>query len=147
MSEPKKLGRPTKYDPSYVQKVQQVCLLGGTDEQIADFFEVSVSTIHNWYKEHPEFLQSIKLSKLQADVEVARTLYSKARAGDTVASIFWLKNRQPRSWRDQQNIDAKLSIEVEKPDLSAFTDQELALYEQLNTKARQSAPKQIDSAK
>lgn len=140
-SETKKIGRPTKYDPSYVQKVQQVCLLGGTDEQIADYFGVCVNTVLNWQKEYPEFLQAIKLSKIQADVEVADSLYAKARAGDTTAQIFWLKNRQKQTWRDRQDVEGKFSIQAVTIDLSAFTDQELALYESLNAKALQAAPK------
>jgi hypothetical protein len=148
MSEPKKLGRPTLYKPEYAEKVRKVCLLGGTDAQIADFFGVDESTINNWKIAHPEFLESIRETKVLQDIEAADSLRHQVKCGNVQAIMFWLKNRQPRSWRDQQNIDAKLSIEVERPDLSALTDEELALYESLNAKTLpRRAPKQIDSSK
>ncbi len=34
-----------------------------------------------------------------------RKVVTKELAGDTTAMIFWLKNRQPQSWRDKQEID------------------------------------------
>ena len=111
--------------------------MGATDEEIADFFEVSVATINNWKKEHPEFLESIKKGKLLADANVANRLYERAMGyeheeekifqfngsimrvdtvrhypPDTTAAIFWLKNRQSKKWRDKHEVDANLSIPV-----------------------------------
>lgn len=30
---------------------------------------------------------------------------------DTAAAIFWLKNRQPKEWRDKQEVDHKVAFE------------------------------------
>jgi hypothetical protein len=139
MSESKKLGRPTLYQADYPEKVKDVCLLGGTDQQIADFFDVDVSTVSNWKLAHPEFRESIKLTKLKADVEVARGLYGRAKAGEAVAAIFWLKNRQPSAWRDKQETDAHVTHQVVNIDLSLFTDEELKQYNELNSKALRAA--------
>jgi hypothetical protein len=106
--------------------------LGATDEQIADFFGVSVPTIDNWKKAHPAFLGALKESKAALDTKVERSLYERAMgyshpavkiltvAGqveqvpyveryppDTTAMIFWLKNRKPAEWRDRQEITGK----------------------------------------
>lgn len=99
---------------------------------MADFFGVSESTINNWKQEHPEFLESLKRGKLEADATVADSLFRRANGwehdavkivadaktgdsllvpyvehypGDTTAQIFWLKNRRPDLWRDKQNIE------------------------------------------
>ncbi|TRB81349.1 helix-turn-helix domain-containing protein, partial [Mannheimia haemolytica] len=71
-------GQPTKYKPEYVTQVEKLCLLGATDKDIADFFEVAESTINNWKIEYPEFLESIKKGKLLADANVANSLYKRA---------------------------------------------------------------------
>ncbi|HDR1425398.1 TPA: helix-turn-helix domain-containing protein, partial [Pasteurella multocida] len=101
-----------------------------TDKDIANFFEVSESTLNNWKNEYPEFLESIKKGKMLADANVAERLYKRALGyeapdvdirvienkivetplikhypPDPTSAIFWLKNRQPEKWRDKQVID------------------------------------------
>lgn len=127
-------GRPTEYKESYNRQVEKLCLLGSTDKDIADFFEVSETTINNWKLKHPEFLESIKRGKISADANVASRLYKRAIGyehdedkifnnngeplivptikhvqPDTTAAIFWLKNRQPKMWRDKQEVDVTVS--------------------------------------
>ena len=121
-------GRPSAYKEDYSEKVFKLCLLGATDRDIADFFNVSEQTINSWKKHFPEFLESIKRGKKEADANVGAALYSRAKGftkrdcekvfqhkgkivratvaeyfpPDTTAAIFWLKNRQPETWRDRQ---------------------------------------------
>ncbi len=45
----------------------KLALLGSTDDELADFFRVRVSTIHNWKKKHNEFLDALKRGKDVAD--------------------------------------------------------------------------------
>ncbi|MDR0754552.1 MAG: hypothetical protein LBF04_04105 [Prevotellaceae bacterium] len=97
----KKVGRPTDYAPEYAEQVFRLCLLGLIDREIAAFFEIAESTLNNWKLEHPEFLESIKKGKVQADANVAASLYKQAIKGNTVAQIFVLKNRHPDKWREK----------------------------------------------
>ena len=137
MATKKTKGRPTKYKAEYVEQVYKLCLLGATDEELADFFEVDERTINRWKIDYPDFCQSIKKGKLIADGEVAQSLYKRAngyeykeiksapnRDGklgikeitvkhippDTGAAFIWLKNRQSKKWRDKQeiNIDGRV---------------------------------------
>lgn len=128
-------GRPTSYSPEYAYQARKLCLLGATDENMADFFNVAVATISNWKNDHPEFLEAIKDGKNKADSEVATRLYERAMGfehdseeikivkgkvqrlkirkiypPDTVAAIFWLKNRQKDTWRDK--VETEHSGEV-----------------------------------
>lgn len=133
MSKKSKGGRPTKYKAEYGEQVFKLCLLGATDEQLADFFGVVVQTIHNWAEKHPAFLEARRRGKLEADANVAHSLYQRAlgyshpeekifhekgrvtRADttkhyppDTAAAFIWLKNRA--GWRDK--VDHSHSGEV-----------------------------------
>lgn len=136
MDEHRGPGRPTKYDIKYNKQAYKLCLLGATDQELADFFEVAIDTISEWKNVYPKFSASIKRGKAQADANVADRLYKRAMGfehdseeikvvsdgngqgssvervpirkvypPDTVAAIFWLKNRQPGKWRDKQDID------------------------------------------
>lgn len=124
------LGRPTKYNEEYDLQAEKLCKLGATDVELADFFEVTEQTINNWKNDYPTFFESIKKGKELADAEVAEKLYHRATGyshedvdikmyegeiittpltkhypPDTTAAIFWLKNRQPKKWRDKQQIE------------------------------------------
>lgn len=124
------VGRPTKYEARFASQAKKLCLLGATNDDLAEFFEVSPATIDNWIREHPRFLGAIKRSRAAADARVARRLYERAMGyshpavkimqhegvpievpyterypPDTVACIFWLKNRQPKKWRDKQEVE------------------------------------------
>lgn len=136
MTVKKKEGRPSKYKPEYSAQAYKLCLLGATDKDLAKFFEVEESTLNNWKKDHPEFLESIKEGKDQADAVVAQSLFHRATGyshkdvdirmykgkivttpltkhypPDSTAAIFWLKNRQPEKWRDKQEIKHSLDEE------------------------------------
>ena len=122
-------GRPTKYNEEYNKQAEKLCLLGATDVELADFFEVAESTINEWKKEYQEFSESIKRGKDIADANVASRLYQRAMGfehdsegikvadgliirvpirkiypPDPTSAIFWLKNRQPRKWRDRIDL-------------------------------------------
>lgn len=139
-------GRPTLYKVEYADQARKLCLLGSTDVELADFFEVSEDTIHEWKKVHSQFSESIKKGKAQADANVADRLYQRAMgyehpeidlrvvnqeiiktpitkiyAPDPAAAIFWLKNRQRGKWRDKVETEHSGSVGT-----TALSDEELA---------------------
>lgn len=120
-------GRPTKYKPEFVEQANKLALLGATDKQVADFFNVNELTINRWKEKYPEFCKSLKDGKVELDNQVIKSLYFRAIGykhkedkifnnngeplivptikhypPDPTSSIFWLKNRQPEKWRDKQ---------------------------------------------
>lgn len=125
-------GRPTDYKDAYTDQARKLCRLGAKNVELAEFFEVSDTTIQNWMGAHPEFMAAIKEGREFADVHVAESLYHRATgyehdavkifmpanaadpvyapyreryAPDTAAAIFWLKNRRPDLWRDRQHTE------------------------------------------
>lgn len=44
-----------KYDERFAKIAKVLCMRGGTDEDLADAFEVSPRTINRWKKDYPEF--------------------------------------------------------------------------------------------
>jgi len=138
-------GRPSLYQPEFAGQAKKLCLLGATDKDLAEFFEVAESTIHLWKRDHPEFSESIKKGKVIADARVAEKLYQRATGytcddvhvsnyqgnititpikkhypPDTTAAIFWLKNRQKKTWRDRQVHELTGRVTLE--DLLASAD-------------------------
>jgi hypothetical protein len=89
---------------------------GFTDRELAELFDVSLSTIEKWKRQRDEFRNDLKIGKAEADKHVERSLYERATGysyntvkifrdiehvpPDVTAQIFWLKNRDPAHWRD-----------------------------------------------
>lgn len=128
-------GRPSDFRPEYIAIAGRLALLGLTDVEIAGALGTSEPTLNKWKRDHPQFAEELKRGKQVPDSNVAASLYERAigyshesvkifNAGgaplvvpftehfppDVTACIFWLKNRQPRLWRDA--VDHKHSGEV-----------------------------------
>jgi hypothetical protein len=125
------LGRPSRYREEFAEQAMKLCRLGATDKEVADFFGVDVATVNRWKLKHPGFRESLKSGKDAADAEVADRLYKRACGyshkdtkfatfegkitdreeyekhypPDTIACIFWLKNRRPDLWRDKVGLE------------------------------------------
>ena len=133
------MARPSKYKPEFAAQAAKLCALGATDAQLADFFEVAVSTVSLWKVEHKEFSEAIKVPKAEADERVEQSLFRRAMGyehdevdikvvqgqivktdirkyypPDTTAAIFWLKNRKPGEWRDKQDVELSGELKVSK---------------------------------
>lgn len=125
-------GRPSDYRSEYAEQARNYCLLGATDKDLAGFYGVSEQTINTWKQKHPEFLESIKEGKENADARVAQSLFHRATGyshpedkifnhngeplvvptikhypPDATAAIFWLKNRRKQDWRDRHEVTGK----------------------------------------
>lgn len=130
-------GRKTSYKPEYAKTAFKFCLLGATDEDLASLFEVTEKTINTWKKEHKEFSTALKEGKQDADAEIAHSLYQNAKGyshpdldikvidgkivktkitrhypPNTTSAIFWLKNRQPKQFRDKQEVENTLTGQI-----------------------------------
>jgi len=71
-------GAPTKYNIKMNKQAYKLALLGATDKEMADFFEISVATFYNYLNQYPKFLDAIKKGKEDADATVAESLYKRA---------------------------------------------------------------------
>jgi hypothetical protein len=139
-----KRGRPSGLTPEKIKQAEKLAKLGATDLEIADFFGITPVTVWRWKEAHPEFCSALKAGKAEADDRVERSLYARATGyehdevdirvvsgqvvqtpirkfypPDTVACIFWLKNRRPEQWRaqpeggdDEAPMPVKVVIEV-----------------------------------
>ncbi|PAU79210.1 hypothetical protein [Halomonas salipaludis] len=125
----------TKYRRQYARLAYKHALLGATPAHVASLLEVTERTVYDWMEAHPEFRAAMEQGRVDADANVARSLYKKATGythqavkvfqyqgapvvvpyteivpPDTEAAKFWLKNRQPELWKEKVEIEEKPSI-------------------------------------
>lgn len=134
-----KRGPESQYNPDYDKQARKFCILGATNENLADFFEVCTATIANWMNRHPSFKAAILEGRAHADADIAESLYKRAKgyerpavrmmqtpegpqrleythhhAPDTQACIFWLRNRRADLWREKIEHEHSASADTLK---------------------------------
>lgn len=136
-------GRPSKYHTHVEPKLLLVSSWarnGLTDADICNNLDVGKDAWISYKKEFPELQEALKRNKEEADFIIENELYEKAKgrtvllnkvkvlndgtlipyqeesfiAGDVTAQIFWLKNRNPKDWRDKQDIthDGQVGVNI-----------------------------------
>lgn len=130
--------RPSGYKPEYAHIAERMCLLGAKNEEIAAALNISRMTLDRWMDTQDGFRDAIKRGREGADAAIAFSFYHRAKGyshesvkiflnkqgepvvvpyierfpPDTVAGIFWLKNRRPDLWRDKQDIDMSVHGQI-----------------------------------
>lgn len=135
------VGRPSIYEPALVDIAYRLCILGLTDVAIAEHLYINVDTLKDWRSRYPEFSASFIRGREEADVEVAQSLraralgyshkamkifpprseggepikveYTEHYPPDTAAASLWLRNRQPKTWRDKTEVGVSGGLGLE----------------------------------
>lgn len=129
----------TKYQAKFAKQAEELCALGATDMELADFFKVDVRTIYNWKHSQPAFFQALRVGKEACDDRVERSLYQRAIgyeqdavkifmpagaekpvyapyreqiAPDVGAAKLWLTNRRGEVWREKSEVDVNLTSDI-----------------------------------
>lgn len=116
--------------PEGLLKIEGWARDGLTDEQIAHNMGIAYSTLRKWRDDFPAISAALKRGKEVVDRMVENALLKKALGyeyeevkkkyengvlverivtrkevvPDTIAQLFWLKNRKPDMWRNKQEI-------------------------------------------
>jgi transcriptional regulator with XRE-family HTH domain len=99
-----KVGRPRSYDKKVtdLDLLYKLALLGLTNQELADFYDVAMSTLSLWIKNEKEFSETLKRGRELADADVAnslrreasgyryytKTITTKKKSGEVVEKTF-----------------------------------------------------------
>ena len=135
-------GRPTRYTPELAHIARLAYELGATDQDVAAFLAISISTLYRWRNKYPAFAEAADAGA-DADKRVEFALYQRAigyeyqveRAfmpvgakepviarykrhvvADPRAALQWLRIRRPDLWsmNDGREEQAELGVQLEK---------------------------------
>lgn len=101
---PRKLGRPSKYDPAYCEAIIEHMSEGASVTSFAASIRVSRATINVWAEEHPAFLEALQIAKAACAAwweKTGRNVASQGGApGQSTMITFGLKNMGRDDWSD-----------------------------------------------
>ena len=143
MQTKRKVGRPSKYDPSILPQVQELAQNGLTDVEMAEQLGVPLRSYQSWRYRYPEFRRCADLQFEGATGRVVRALFQRAVGfwmdeqqikvingvvrrievrryypPDVGAIEWWLKHRDPKNWPDTQRVEHAGNVSVEHDDRS-----------------------------
>lgn len=125
----RKIGRPSKYDPSFCDLVLDLGAEGKSLAQIAACIGVNRATMHRWSQQHDDFRDAVKDAQELALAwwENAGQLNMTRMGFNATAFIFQMKNRFRDDYRDVTAMEhtGKDGGPIETRDAKALTDDEL----------------------
>jgi hypothetical protein len=105
------VGRPSLYDPAYVDQVMELGKLGKSMEAIGAILGVGTKTLYNWRDEYPDFLHALEMAKefeLQWWEDIAQTHMIENRESDKINSSIWSRSmaaRFPKKYRESTKTE------------------------------------------
>lgn len=106
---PKKAGR--KRINLDLEQVENLASRGLGTTQIARALGVSWSTIDRSRKRSEDFEEALKRGKARGLAQVTNSLFTSATDGNVTAQIFYLKNQDPKTWKDRvENVHATINL-------------------------------------
>lgn len=84
--------------------VETMAGYGMPHEDIALFLDVSGNTLTKYYG------RELKMGRVKANSKVTQGLFQQAMAGNTTASIFWLKTRA--GWRETVHVKSESTVDL-----------------------------------
>lgn len=125
------------YKHGFCQRAKDACIGGASNADLAELFQVDVTTIERWIREKAVFARAVYAGRERADERVARALYRRAIGysckvekilndggertivsyvkhypPDVSAAIFWLTNRRPDKWKQRDSRSADSGVDL-----------------------------------
>lgn len=94
-----------KITPEKFNEVVTALRIGADIAGAAHLIAVSKATLDRYMEKRPAEKARADDARKIADDRVQSALYKSAVNGNVTAMIFWLKNRQPKEWRDRREIE------------------------------------------
>ena len=106
---PKKAGR--KRIELDLEQVENLAARGLGTSQIARAMGVSWDTIDRNRKRSADFEGALKRGQAKGLAQVTNSLFTSATDGNVTAQIFYLKNQDPKTWKDRvENVHATINL-------------------------------------
>ena len=94
-----------------LQQVENLASRGLGTTQIARAMGVSWNTIDRNRKRSVDFEDAIKRGQAKGLAQVTNSLFTSATDGNVTAQIFYLKNQDPKTWKDRvENVHATINL-------------------------------------
>ena len=110
-TEKRSVGRPSLYDPAYIDQVIELGKIGKSTEAIGATLGVGTATLYRWRDEFPEFREALDTAKeyeLLWWEDIAQTHMIENRESDKINASIWSRSmaaRFPKKYRESTKTE------------------------------------------
>lgn len=119
---PRKVGRPTKYDPAMCDKAIELMSEGCSQCEVAASLGIHWDTLIEWKKSNPEFSEAIKKGIKLCEAWWEREARIALRDKDFNATLWYMNMKNRFGWRDKHDIESHGSVTVNVNQLDAVME-------------------------
>lgn len=101
----KKNGRPTIFTQEVLQKLEQAFKIGLTDEEACAYSDIAPSSLYNYQRENPEFLEKKEKWKKNPIAKAKNTIYKNL---DDPKTAQWYLERK---CKDEFSTQSKVELQ------------------------------------
>ena len=111
IKEKRPVGRPSLYDPAFVNQVIELGKIGKSTEAIGATLGVGTATLYRWRDEFPEFREALDTAKeyeLLWWEDIAQTHMIENRESDKINASIWSRSmaaRFPKKYRESTKTE------------------------------------------
>lgn len=113
-------GRPTKYNPLFVNEVEEYLKTTGKEqmhlpkiESFAIWLDVNKSTLYEWAKLYPEFSDALdKIMKKQAEQLIDDGIYGGKEVNSTIVKLLLQNNHGMKERQDVTTNDKDIPTPI-----------------------------------
>ena len=111
IAEKRPVGRPSLYDPAYIDQVIELGKIGKSTEAIGATLGVGTATLYRWRDEFPEFREALETAKeyeLLWWEDIAQTHMIENRESDKINASIWSRSmaaRFPKKYRESTKTE------------------------------------------
>lgn len=113
---PKKMGRPTKYDPSFCAKVIELGKTGASKAEMALDLGIAYSTFDLWQNEKADFSEAVKEAEAHSrgwwEKNGRLATFGGVEGFNATSYIFQMKNRFSEHWRDKRETEHSGNVSI-----------------------------------
>lgn len=119
------MGRPTVFDELTLQKLEEAFSNDATDEQACFLANISPSSLYNYQKEHPDFLERKRALKGMVAYQAKLNIKNKVLDGDVQVSQWLLPRKEKGDYSERVEQTGKDGDPIKYENMSSFTDSQL----------------------
>lgn len=114
-------GRPTKYEPWMLEKIEVLMSAGASKVEVAAELGINRDTLNEWCKSNPEFSGAIKKGEYlsQGWWERQGRMSLKDREFNATLWIMNVKNRFREDWSDKTEVNHTGAVEISSAIINA----------------------------
>lgn len=102
------IGRPTVMTPEIISKLEEVFSIGGTDEEACFYAGIGKTTLYNYQKEFPDYLERKDALKEKPILKARQTVVKAL--GDPNFAFKYLSKKRKNEFGDSIEVSGHLTI-------------------------------------